>query len=186
LRDVLVGIDRAVAAGFPRPRVNMVVLRGINDDEVLSMARWGMSYGLEVRFLEAMPIGPAAEFNRRHFVSGRAIRQRLESAFDVWPLRGSFGETARRYDLSSDTASGIVGIIAPVSEPFCSQCRRMRLTAGGRLYPCLLDDRFVDLHPAWSRGEFNARMTADLVLRAVGDKAKRGNEQRAHMVELGG
>ncbi|RME40279.1 MAG: GTP 3',8-cyclase MoaA [Planctomycetota bacterium] len=188
LEPVLEGIRSALFLGFPPPRINTVVLRDLNDKEIVSLAEWALEQGLEIRFLEVMPIGPAAEHNRRHFVPAADIRSRLEERFDLTPLPREHGETASRFRARSRRTgrSGVVGVIAPVTEPFCGQCRRIRLTAEGRLYPCLLDSRFADMRDAWKGGRFDPAVAADLLERAVAGKAPQGGRQFVTMSTLGG
>ncbi len=187
LADVLSGIDAAHAAGFPPPRINTVVLRGVNDDQLTPLARWALARAMEIRFLEAMPIGPAAEFNRARFVPAAEIRRSLQQTFALNPLPRAVGETAVRYHARNCTIAGTIGIIAPISESFCGQCRRIRVTADGRLYPCLLDSRSVDLSSAWPGGRWDIDMAERLLSAAVRTKQPIGSfGQGAAMVTLGG
>lgn len=187
LNVALQGIDAAIEAGLPPPRINTVVLRGWNDDELPTLAHWAWDRGCEIRFLEAMPIGPAADFNREHFVSAREIRSRLDSHFELTELPRRSGETAVRYEARGQRSRGTIGIIAPVTETFCGQCRRIRVTADGRLFPCLLDARHLDLSEAWPDGVFDEDRAHDILQTAVADKAESGaREQLTGMVQLGG
>jgi len=186
LDDVLRGIEAVAVAGFGPPRINTVVMRGENDGEVVEMVRWAVDRGCEIRFLEAMPIGSAAEANRAAFVSAAEVRMRVAECFSMTPLARDRGETASRYRVTSGAREGVVGFIAPVTEPFCEDCRRMRVTAEGCLYPCLLDDRHVDLTPAWSGGTLDRRFASELIEQAVQRKAPSGHQQAAPMVKLGG
>jgi cyclic pyranopterin phosphate synthase len=187
LESVLEGLDRALAAGFEPPRVNAVVLRGVNDDQLADLAAWAIARRLEIRFLEAMPIGPAADFNRDHFVPAAVFRRTLAERFGLVPLPRGPGETAARYRATDGRISGVIGVIAPLSESFCGGCRRIRVTADGRLYPCLLDSRFVDLRPAWHAGALRPESARQLLLQAVSDKQPAGPiRQAASMITLGG
>jgi cyclic pyranopterin phosphate synthase len=187
LEPVLAGLDAAEEAGFPPPKVNSVVLRGLNNEEVPALARWALASGREIRFLEAMPIGPAAELNRRRFVAADEVLDSLEDEFELTALAPEPEGTARRYRTTGNGCSGVVGLIAPVSKPFCGGCGRIRLTADGRLYPCLLDSRCVDVTRAWSGGRFSATTAARLVEQAVAVKRPEGlQRQAAAMVTLGG
>lgn len=96
LAPVLEGIEEAITIGFPPPRLNAVVLAGFNDGQLSDMVSWAHHRDMEIRFLEAMPIGPAAEFNRRHFVHARRIKDILEACFRLTPLPRAPGETADR------------------------------------------------------------------------------------------
>jgi cyclic pyranopterin phosphate synthase len=186
LADVLAGIEAAQAAGFAMPKLNAVALRGVNDAELVELATWAMRRGSEMRFLEAMPIGPAAEFARLHFTPAREIRERLAAAFELEPLPRGPGETAARYHATGESGSGVIGIVAPVSEPFCASCRRIRLVANGRLYPCLLDERCVDMTVAWRDGVLDEPRAAGLIESAVAAKAPAGRMQPHAMVSIGG
>ena len=187
LEPVLAGLDAAEEAGFPPPKVNAVVLRGLNDEEVPSLARWALAHGREIRFLEAMPIGPAAELNRRRFVSADQVLDSLEDDFELTALAAEPEGTARRFTVIGNGCAGVVGLIAPVSKPFCEGCGRIRLTADGRLYPCLLDSQYADVRGAWSGGRFSATNAARLVEQAVAAKRPQGlQRQAAAMVTLGG
>jgi cyclic pyranopterin phosphate synthase len=184
---VLEGIDAAIADGFPPPKLNSVVLRGENDDEMAGLASWAFERACEMRFLEAMPIGPAAEVNRRLFVSADEVHARLARVFDLTPIGMEFGGTSLRFRCVGPSGSGVVGLIAPVTKPFCGSCGRVRLTADGKLYPCLLDERFADLLPAWVDDTFDAQLADTLIRAAVHGKSLQGPiRQSMAMVALGG
>ncbi|MCH7493351.1 hypothetical protein IIA16_01375, partial [bacterium] len=108
IEGVLNGIQSARFVGFRALKINTVVLRGVNDDEVIDLAVWALSRGLEIRFLEAMPIGPAADFNRRAFVSGAEIEATLATRFRLKPLPRNPGETARRFRATCRSADGVI------------------------------------------------------------------------------
>ncbi len=187
LVPVLDGIDECIAAGYPPPKVNTVVLAGINDHHLGELTKWSIQKGTEIRFLEAMPIGPAAHFNRDHFVDAGRIRGALSRHYKLVPLPRSHGETANRFVVENGTMRGVVGIIAPVSERFCGQCRRIRVTADGRLFPCLLDERNVDLKMAWNHGSLLESRLNRLIQSAADTKQRQGPAlQRTAMIQLGG
>jgi len=183
---VLAGIESALLVGFTRLKINTVVLRGLNDDEINELAAWALSRSCEIRFLEAMPIGPAAGFNRQAFVSGSEIKAKLARTFRLDPLPTVSGGTARRFRATSDKCEGTIGLITPVSEPFCNSCRRMRLTAGGRLYPCLLDNRSIDISSAWRDGRLRQSDCETMIHCAVEGKNRFGTTQAVPMIQLGG
>ncbi len=187
LDDVLAGLEAARQAGFPPPKINVVVIQDINADEVVEIARWGLGRGSEVRFLEAMPIGAAAESNRATFVRGRDILARLGEAFELRPCSKADASTAQLFHARGPDVEGGVGLITSLSEPFCAQCRRVRLTADGRLFACLLDPANVDMKQAWHSGSFDATCAADLLEEAVAAKQLRGpGHQPTAMTALGG
>lgn len=186
LADVLESLDAARAAGFPEPKINTVVLRGLNDGEVVSLAHWALARGAEIRFLEAMPIGAASAFNGNRFVAASDVRCRLRTRFELTPVASAPGSTATRHRATAERIDGIIGTIAPISEPFCSSCRRIRLTADGRLFPCLLDRNHVDVRNAWRDGRMDHKAITELLATATQAKRERGSVQHMEMIQLGG
>src|SRR3990172_8510103 len=137
LERVLEGITAAKEAGLRPIKINAVIVRGHNDDEVADFAAFAREHDVGMRFIEFMPLDSGHEWNRKQVVSGREIRERINERFPLIPLnlaRGS--ETASRFRFA-DGAPGEIGIIAPVTEPFCGACSRIRLTADGQLRTCL-------------------------------------------------
>jgi cyclic pyranopterin phosphate synthase len=185
LRSVLQGLDAARAAGFESIKINAGVLRGINDARLAELVEWSSREGFALRFLEAMPIGAAAEFNRSHFVSADAILEALSSSYHVSDLGRSAGSTARMYHLRGAGTEAEVGLIAPVTRPFCGDCRRMRLTADGRFFPCLLDSRSFELSGPLRSNAPDGELL-DMLRRALQKKESKGSIQQVNMVQLGG
>lgn len=148
------GIDAALRAGLGPVKLNMVLLRGWNDDEIVDVVRFAAERDVEIRFLELMAIGEASPWHERRFVSMEEALGRLR---EVWRLEErplSPGSTAVEYDLSNGNGfRGAVGFIAPVTRPFCSHCRRLRLAADGLLRGCLMNAGGVDLKPLLRGGE---------------------------------
>jgi cyclic pyranopterin phosphate synthase len=144
LEDVLRGIEAAKKARLDPVKINMVVLKGINNDEIVDFARKSLSDGWHVRFIEHMPFtSPGAE-NDRLIAIGEVMTIIQESLGELQPCRPSSGNgPARYYQLPG--AGGTIGFIGPVTECFCADCNRFRLTADGRLRPCLLEDDEVDI-----------------------------------------
>jgi len=192
LDEVWRGIEGALAAGLNPVKLNMVVLRGINDDEVADMARLTLERPLDVRFIELMPFGPYYAEEPRRFVSGAEVRQRLTSAGLVLvPVEEAAALARAVPDVAAGPARyyripgarGRIGFITAMSEHFCSGCNRLRLSAGGKLYPCLGDIGAVDLRPTLERyrdaGDLSAaeaEITA-LIRRAVAAKPERHHLQ---------
>lgn len=154
LAEVLQGIEAAKACGLNPVKINMVVMRGVNDNEVLDFARLTVSEGWHVRFIELMPFNlenppeshstqAGGEFQPK-FISAEEIKERLGSLGELKPCMGVSGNGPAKYFRFSK-AKGTVGFITPVSQHFCFQCNRLRLTAEGRLRPCLLSDQEIDL-----------------------------------------
>jgi len=137
LDKVLAGIAASKAAGLEPIKINAVIVRGHNEDEVADFAAFAREYDVKMRFIEFMPLDSGHEWSRDDVVSGKEIRDRISERFPLLRLeepRGS--ETSSRYRFA-DGAPGEIGIIAPVTEPFCGACSRIRLTADGQIRTCL-------------------------------------------------
>ena len=165
---VLRGIEAARKVGLHPLRINVVVIRGINDDEVEDFAHWAVREALAVRFIEYMPIGREHLWNANKFISIDEILRRLERQVYLHPLDRRSGDgPARRYRLGSTRAE--IGLIGAVSHHFCHSCNRLRLTPEGKLRPCLLRDEEIDIkHPL--RGGCDQATLIDLIHKAVGAK----------------
>jgi GTP 3',8-cyclase len=145
LDDVWRGIGAAEAAGLLPIKLNCVVTRGFNDDEVVELARLSLRNNWEVRFIELMPLGSVADFQEHQVVPSAETKARIEAALgplEVVPGHNGH-DPAHPYRLQG--AVGQLGFISSVSEPFCAGCNRLRLTADGKLRLCLLRDDEVDL-----------------------------------------
>ena len=137
LDKVLQGIAAAKDARLDPIKINAVIVRGHNEDEVADFAAFAREYDVKMRFIEFMPLDSGHEWSREDVVSGREIYERINEQFPLVKLnvkRGS--ETSARYRFA-DGAPGEIGIIAPVTEPFCGACSRIRLTADGQIRTCL-------------------------------------------------
>jgi cyclic pyranopterin phosphate synthase len=137
LDRVLAGIAAAKDAGLEPIKINAVIVRGHNETEVADFAAFAREYDVKMRFIEFMPLDSGHEWSRADVVSGKEIRERINERFPLVKLavnRGS--ETSSRYRFA-DGAPGEIGIIAPVTEPFCGACSRIRLTADGQIRTCL-------------------------------------------------
>jgi cyclic pyranopterin phosphate synthase len=144
LPAVLDGIDAAVAAGLHPVKVNSVVMRGVNDDEIVDFACFGRERGVTVRFIEFMPLDAQGAWQRDQVVRAAEIAARIDAVFPLEALpRGS--EPAARWRYRD--GAGEIGVIGSVSEPFCGSCDRVRLTADGRLRSCLFALDEYDLRP---------------------------------------
>jgi cyclic pyranopterin phosphate synthase len=177
LEDVWAGIAAAETANLTPIKFNVVVVRGLNDDEVADFARRTISDGWNVRFIELMPIGASADWAGNGSVPIPEIRARIEA--EVGPLttvHGPRGNGPARYH-QLDGAQGTIGFIGALSDHFCSSCNRLRLTADGRLRPCLMSDREIDLRQALRSG-------ADLeAVQAILAQAIHLKPQRHHLEE---
>ncbi|CAG0993231.1 GTP 3',8-cyclase [Geobacteraceae bacterium] len=154
---VMAGIDAAERAGFPL-KINMVVMNGINDDEILDFVAMTMDRAVTVRFIEYMPAIKATDWESR-VVPGDTILERIAERFSFKSeARESLAGPARIF--SVDGAAGTFGIISPVTGHFCEECNRIRVTAAGRARSCLFSDREVDLKPFLAIGDDRALAAA--------------------------
>ncbi len=145
LDAVLEGITAAQGAGFTGIKINVVLMRGINDDEVETLAAFGRDNQLEVRFIEFMPLDGKHEWGQQRVVPATEIIDRLDAAYGLEPPAPRGGAPATTY--SYKDGRGRVGIIPSVTQPFCDDCDRMRLTADGMVRACLFAHREADLRP---------------------------------------
>ena len=140
---VLAGIDAAAGAGLP-VKVNCVVKRGVNDDGVVEMARYFRGTGHVVRFIEYMDVGASNGWRLDDVVPAAEMVRAVDAEFPLEPVEPSYrGEVARRFRYRD--GAGEIGVIASVTQPFCGDCTRARLSAEGRLYTCLFSARGHDL-----------------------------------------
>lgn len=161
LDQVLEGIHAARKAGFDPVKINAVVIRGANEMEIVPLARFAREHGLEMRFIEYMPIG-ADHWERSKVYFGHEILEQLETQIGPLVPAGDFDPKAPAQDFEYVDGAGRVGIIASVSRPFCMSCNRVRLTAEGKLRNCLFALDEVDLKPLL-RGGGSAEEIAGLV-----------------------
>jgi cyclic pyranopterin phosphate synthase len=152
------GIMEALTIGFQPLKLNVVALNQFNDREWAQFARLTYEYPLHVRFIEIMPVGASWELAGSHFASSRQVRKKIEQTLGVLhpaePVPGN--GPARSYRLSG--ARGTIGFIDAVSSHFCGHCNRLRLTADGKLRPCLHDQREVDLLQALRSGASDTKL----------------------------
>lgn len=138
---VLNGIDAATAAGLQPIRLNTVVLAGENESELPNLVRFAASRGVEIRFIELMPMGPLADQWADRYVPESRMRERLDPIVIDWQPINQAHDSARRFLLNLDDQSEVtVGFITPMSCNFCAACNRLRLTSDGKIYPCLMDE----------------------------------------------
>jgi cyclic pyranopterin phosphate synthase len=144
LDRVLAGIDAAIARGLSPVKINCVVMRGRNDDEIAAFARWTKERAVYVRFIELMPVQENLDVQRDAYVSADEILERVRAIGDLRSVDGPGGNGPARY-FAFAGAPGAVGVISPLSHDYCERCNRVRLTANGRLRLCLFGDYEIDL-----------------------------------------
>jgi cyclic pyranopterin phosphate synthase len=151
LERVLAGIDAALAAGLAPLKLNVVVMRGQNDDELADFAALTRERELFVRFIEMMPVEENLTLQREAYVSADEMLERLERLERLEPSVGPGGNGPARY-YAYPGAAGAVGVISPLSHDYCERCNRVRLSADGRLRLCLFGDYEIDLREPLRRG----------------------------------
>lgn len=144
LDRVLRGIEAAVAAGLQPLKINCVVMRGRNDDEIADFAALTRERPVFVRFIEVMPVHENLELSRDTYVSSEEILERVAAIGRIEPVAGPGGNGPARY-FAFPNAPGAVGVISPLSHDYCERCNRVRLSADGRLRLCLFGDYALDL-----------------------------------------
>lgn len=189
LARVMSGIVTAEKAGFPPVKINMVVMRGINDQEILDFAALTLKKAYTVRFIEYMPTLRDHEWGAQ-CMSGSEILQRISERYPLLPLvSAEMAGPARNFRIEG--AAGAIGIITPISGHFCESCNRIRVTAAGRVRSCLFSEQGVDLKPLLAMSDDDTlRQT---VRRIVNEKPGRHHlaeeqeeKQRVNMSRIGG
>ena len=164
LNEVLGSIRLAQTLGLNPVKVNAVVIRGINDHELESLAAFAAHEGFAMRFIEFMPLDSSRAWLKEMVVPGREILARLKARFDLAAVPSKPSETAKRWRIHG--ADSEIGIIAPVTEPFCGHCNRLRLTADGKIRTCLFSVTEHDLRTLLRAGaddEIIARRLREIV-----------------------
>ncbi|WP_269902206.1 GTP 3',8-cyclase MoaA [Paenalcaligenes faecalis] len=168
---VLAGIEKAAEVGLAPVKVNMVVRQGINDDQIIPMARYFKGRGHALRFIEYMDVGNSNGWDLSEVVTGAQIIQQLATEFDMEPVAaGYYGEVADRYRYTD--GSGEIGIITSVSNPFCGDCTRMRLSPEGQFFLCLFASRGYDVRSLLRSGVSDDEVAAHVmeIWRGRGDR----------------
>jgi cyclic pyranopterin phosphate synthase len=161
LRAVLASIALARQLGLEPVKINSVIVRGLNDHEVEPLAVFAQANGLNLRFIEFMPLDASRAWMSELVVPGREILARLQERFHLVAIKSDNpAETARRWAFAD--GPGELGIIAPVTEPFCGHCNRLRLTADGKVRTCLFSQQEHDLKPLLRLGASDEELRARL------------------------
>ena len=200
LNEVLSGIEAAKANGLNPVKINMVVMRGINDDEIITFANMTITEGWHVRFIELMPFttdnppeihSTGEKSHLQHqFMSTQEINERLSSMGKLEPSPSITGNGPARY-FRLPNAIGTIGFISPISQHFCFSCNRIRLTAEGKLRPCLLSDDEIDLRQLLRNGAPPEKLK-QVITEAIQKKPLKHNlphgtgSNKRHMSQVGG
>ena len=156
LPGVIAGLAAARAAGLSPIKINSVVMRGVNDDEVADLVSFAVENDYQMRFIEQMPLDPGHTWDRREMVTGVEILAALRERFDLTPLPGRGAAPAELWLVDGGPAT--VGVIASVTAPFCGSCDRVRLTADGQLRSCLFAREESDLRTPLREGADDAAL----------------------------
>jgi cyclic pyranopterin phosphate synthase len=167
LANVLDGIDAAVQAGFAPVKVNAVIQRGVNDDEIVALASFGREKQIEVRFIEFMPLDAQGQWQRNDVVGQDEIVATINSVYPLEQVASRGAAPADRWRYLD--GGGTVGVIPSVTKPFCGDCDRVRLTAEGQFRTCLFSTTEFDLREML-RGDASDDALAAEIKRAVGTK----------------
>lgn len=171
LSDVLAGIEAATAAGFERVKLNSVILRGRNDEEVEALTAFALARQLDLSFIEEMPLGEIGEHDRaEQFVGSDEIRERLQQRWPLVPALASAAGPSRYWTVPGHSSR--IGFISPHSNNFCAACNRVRVTVEGRLLLCLGNEHSVDLKPILRASEDDAPLR-QAILDAMAIKPER-------------
>lgn len=171
LDRVLRAINAAISLKVTPVKINCVVMRGRNDDEVEAFAQLSQRLPVAVRFIEAMPVLEYAHAQREEYVSADELFARLKRIGGLRPVEGPSGNGPARY-FTFPGAAGTIGVITPLSHEYCSRCNRIRLTADGRLRLCLFGDYHADLRTPLRGGASRARL-AEIIERSMLIKPER-------------
>jgi len=157
LKKVLDGIEASIDLGFEKIKINSLLLRGINDSECNDLVHWALDRNLEIRFMELMSIGVMSTQASNYRVTNKEVRDRLSTHFIIRESERPKGSPASTYTLTDPRTGRTIpfGLISPVTNSFCSDCRRLRINYKGELIPCLMMDSGLDLKPL-ARGDVSA------------------------------
>ncbi|MBI1911600.1 MAG: GTP 3',8-cyclase MoaA [Deltaproteobacteria bacterium] len=169
LQDVLDGLEEALKVGLTPVKINMVVIKGFNDDEVIEFAMMSKVKPYHVRFIEYMPFNTQEGWQRDKCISAKELRELISKVEPLEPVIDSSGSAgpAKRYKFKD--APGEVGFISPISEHFCGSCNRLRLTSDGKLRTCLFSDNEIDLRTALRDGSGD-EVIEHILFKAVAEK----------------
>jgi cyclic pyranopterin phosphate synthase len=170
LNNVLDGLMAAKATGFAPIKINMVLMKDVNEDEVGAMVRFCIDHGFTLRFIETMPVGDTGRAASAHYLDLQGVKRALAQEFELVPAVMSGGGPARYVRVAGTDLK--IGFITPISQHFCETCNRVRLTADGRLYTCLGQEDKTELRPLLRAGATLEELQAT-IREAIGRKPER-------------
>ncbi len=170
LQPVLDGLMAAKKAGFSPIKINMVAMKGINDDEFVDMVEFCIKHDFTLRFIETMPMGATGENATNHYLDLQIVKQQLAKRFDLIPGVMPGGGPARYVQIKNTELR--IGFITPISQHFCETCNRVRLSVDGTLYMCLGQDDKVELRPLLRKGISDKELKS-IIIDAIGLKPEK-------------
>lgn len=177
--DVLKGIEKSIEVGL-KVKINVVVKRGINDKHILEMIEYFRHSNIVIRFIEFMDVGSTNDWNKNSVVHSQEILQMIEKNYNIKKLeKNYFGEVANRYEIQDNSLE--FGFISSVTEPFCNDCTRIRLSSEGKLYTCLFSLSGFDLKEK-IRGDFTDQQISNFINSIWSDRNDRYSELRNESV----
>lgn len=191
LQDVIPAITKALQMGMTPVKINMVVMRTINDREILDFARLAYVLPLHVRFIEFMPIGDLPFFQEQRLMSGDEVKAVIDQKYEL-SARSTRQGSGPAKDYTIRGGVGTIGFISPMSQHFCSECNRIRMTADGKLRGCLFSKNEVSLKMALQNNASDEKL-AELFKQAIWEKPSRhhlakgwGADNQRKMYQIGG
>jgi cyclic pyranopterin phosphate synthase len=186
--DVMRGIEKAYACGLVPLKINMVPIRGVNDDEVLDFARLTLFTQYHVRFIELMPLGGSPLYEQKQHIPSEEIKAIVARLGTLEPVKIRKSGPAKYYRLAG--AQGVLGFISAMSHHFCSDCNRLRMTADGKLRPCLFSETEIDLKTPMRKGapdsEIERLLKLAVEVKPEGHTILKKSDLRRSMSGIGG
>jgi GTP 3',8-cyclase len=170
LQPVLDGLIAAKTAGFSPIKINMVAMKGVNEDEFEDMVEFCIQHGFTLRFIETMPMGATGEDATDHYIDLQTVKQKLSESYELIPGVMPGGGPARYVQIKNTDLR--IGFITPISQHFCESCNRVRLSVDGTLYLCLGQDDKVELRPLLRQGISDEELKLSLI-KAIGLKPEK-------------
>jgi cyclic pyranopterin phosphate synthase len=190
LGKVKTAIFKALELGLDPVKINTVIIRGFNDDEIIDFVRLTRDYPLHIRFIEFMPIGDLLFWDKDRLMDVKAIKNIIQKHFALETVNNIQGNGPANY-YKTESGKGSIGFISPMSNHFCAQCNRIRMTADGMLRGCLYDKKETDLKPALSNPDDQELLR--LILQTINAKPAKhlmndgwGEENQRKMYQIGG
>jgi cyclic pyranopterin phosphate synthase len=172
LNQVLDGIHAANAVGFGKIKLNAVILAGFNDDEVVDLARFAVDNGMDISFIEEMPLGEISSHKRVNTqITSAQVREQLAAEFTMVDSAETTGGPSRYMQVANSDSK--IGFISPMSNNFCESCNRVRMTAEGRLLLCLGNQDSLDLREILRSHPGDAELLKSKIIEAIGNKPER-------------